>query len=186
MSTTKKTPTTKGVYHALSEFQAQCPAFPHTTKGYGYTYTDLATIVETIKPILKKCGLVHSQPLREDGLVTKLVHIGSGESIEEFVRFPQDVNLKGMNKFQVNGSAVTYYRRYALTAMLGIVSDSDADAHGQEMASKPTMTNDLLNRFIDVYGQEVNGKVVNLKSIKERYTLTATQLQTFKELEKNG
>ena len=33
-----------------------------------------------------------------------------------------------MNEFQVLGSAITYIRRYALSSMLGLVTDKDTDA----------------------------------------------------------
>lgn len=48
---------------------------------------------------------------------------------------PSDVELKGMNKFQVDGSKITYYRRYALSSMLGIVTDKDTDAGGKPVAT---------------------------------------------------
>jgi len=46
------------------------------------------------------------------------------------LRIPQGVQLKGMNDFQVLGSAITYARRYSLSMMLGIVTDEDNDASG--------------------------------------------------------
>ena len=41
-----------------------------------------------------------------------------------------------MNQFQVLGSAVTYIRRYALSSMLGIVTDKDTDASGEQLPKK--------------------------------------------------
>jgi hypothetical protein len=37
-----------------------------------------------------------------------------------------------MNDFQVLGSAITYIRRYALSAALGLVTDKDTDAAGEQ------------------------------------------------------
>lgn len=49
--------------------------------------------------------------------------------------------LKGMNLFQTDGSRNTYYKRYALLGMLGIVTeDEDADAKGQ-FKDKPKIVN---------------------------------------------
>lgn len=38
-----------------------------------------------------------------------------------------------MNEFQVLGSAITYIRRYALSSILGIVTDKDTDASGDQV-----------------------------------------------------
>ena len=44
-----------------------------------------------------------------------------------------------MNTFQVMGSAITYYRRYSLSAALGLITDKDIDAKGDEVkaSAKP-------------------------------------------------
>ena len=50
--------------------------------------------------------------------------------------------LKGQNDFQVLGSAITYLRRYSLSSILGLVTDEDADAAGeQEALRQRTATN---------------------------------------------
>ena len=36
-----------------------------------------------------------------------------------------DCSMKGMNVYQSKGSGITYYRRYMLSSMLGIISDAD-------------------------------------------------------------
>ena len=38
-----------------------------------------------------------------------------------------------MNDFQVLGSAITYLRRYAISSMLGLVTDKDNDASGEQV-----------------------------------------------------
>jgi len=43
------------------------------------------------------------------------------------------VQLAKMNEFQVLGSAITYMRRYALSSALGIITDSDIDAAGEQI-----------------------------------------------------
>ena len=44
------------------------------------------------------------------------------------------VDLKGQNIYQSFGSGTTYFRRYALSSALGIVSDKDLDAYGEQVA----------------------------------------------------
>jgi hypothetical protein len=41
-----------------------------------------------------------------------------------------------MNEYQSFGSGVTYYRRYALASMLGLITDKDIDACGVQVEAK--------------------------------------------------
>jgi hypothetical protein len=75
--------------------------------------------------------------------MTKLVHIPTGEIEFSSIEIPQGVSLKGMNQFQVDGSAITYYRRYALSSLLGIVTDDDNDAAGKQ--EKASSTQPIVN-----------------------------------------
>jgi hypothetical protein len=123
----------KNIYKALAGFQQEVPAIHEGTKGYGYTYSDLKTIFKVINPILKKHNLGFTQLLEGTGIKTVIFHTVSGESIESTVEIPQNMTLKGMNTFQVNGSGITYYRRYSLSSALGLVTDVDSDAKGEEI-----------------------------------------------------
>ena len=56
------------------------------------------------------------------GLETRLIHAESGQWISSVAIIPLPKNdPQGM------GSAITYARRYALTAMLGIITEEDDD-----------------------------------------------------------
>ena len=121
------------LYKALAAFQQEVPAIHEGTKGYGYTYANLTQILNTINPLLKKHGLGFTQLLNGNCINTVVFHCESGATIESSVDVPDDVILKGMNKFQVVGSAITYYRRYSLSSILGLVTDVDADATGKEL-----------------------------------------------------
>ena len=131
--------TTKAtLWSALSDFQEECPAINKGAKGYGYKYADLPSIMEVINPLLKKHKLVISQPLDGRAIMTKLVHIPTGETAFSRIEIPEGVSLKGMNQFQVDCSAITYYRRYALSSLLGIVTDEDNDAAGNQVTQEKT------------------------------------------------
>ena len=95
-------------------------AVVRSQKGdYSYDYAGLDAILAEVRPVLARHGLAITQPVRgqADGLVrveTKVLHrLGkaySGEPIERVVAGgPQEL-----------GSFVTYARRYALCALLGI------------------------------------------------------------------
>lgn len=133
----------KAIYKAIADFQQEVPVILKDTQGYGYQYTDLPAIFKVINPLMKKHGLgfyqaVDALDAEKDGvdfmavvLRTVVFHIESGEEIESKTYIPGNVELKGMNQFQVLGSAITYIRRYALSSMLGLVTDKDTDGAGE-------------------------------------------------------
>lgn len=122
----------KNIYKSLADFQQEVPVILKETSGYGYVYADLPKIFEVINPLLKKHGLGFYQAVNNHSIKTVLFHIESGEVLESETEIPQGVSLKGMNDFQVLGSAITYIRRYALSSMLGLVTDKDTDASGEQ------------------------------------------------------
>lgn len=151
------------LYKALAAFQQEVPTIHKGTKGYGYSYADLPTILTTINPLLKKHGLGFTQLLNGNCINTVVFHCESGATIESSVDVPDDVILKGMNKFQVVGSAITYYRRYSLSSILGLVTDVDADATGTQVATKPVkqlMTDDKFEKAKGCNIDQIN-KVLN-------------------------
>lgn len=129
----------KAIYKALAEFQNEVPTIHEDTKGYNYTYANLGTIFKVIKPLLKKHGLGFTQLLDKQDLKTIIYHIESGESLESSVFLPT-AEMKGMNVYQSNGSAITYYRRYSLSTILGLITDKDIDSKGEQEPSKLRLT----------------------------------------------
>lgn len=123
----------KNLLKSLANFQQEVPVIYKGTQGYGYSYADLPTIFDKINPFLQKNGLGFSQLVGENNITTILFHTETGETMQTTTNIPQGVQLKGMNDFQVLGSAITYIRRYALSSMLGLVTDKDTDAGGEQV-----------------------------------------------------
>jgi hypothetical protein len=123
----------KNLYKVLADFQQEVPVIHKSTSGFNYTYADLPAIFEVINPLLKKHGLGFYQAVNGTQIKTVVFHIESGETIESNTDIPQNVSLNKMNDFQVLGSAITYLRRYAISAMLGLVTDKDNDASGEQV-----------------------------------------------------
>ena len=95
---------------------------------YTFSYAPYEAIVESIKPHLAECDLAVAQPLDanpEGHLFVKtiLMHV-TGESLVSVA----PINTANMSMQEV-GSAITYMRRYALSALLGLVTDEDDDAN---------------------------------------------------------
>lgn len=97
-------------------------------------YADLAGIRDAVVPALTAHGIAVVQTLdaASEGVaycvLTRLIHT-SGQWIESLCPIPSAQDMQKM------GSAITYARRYSLSAICGIAADEDDD--GNE-AAKPT------------------------------------------------
>jgi hypothetical protein len=120
------------------------------TSKYSYNYADLGSVIDAYTAPLSANGLVLLQPVGgpRDGhliLTTMLAH-ESGEWIAE--EYP----VAMFQRAQDQGSAITYARRYAAQAFLGLASEDDdgeaaskaepaprqtARSNGHEAATKP-------------------------------------------------
>lgn len=84
----------------------------------------LSGILETIKPYLEECELVILQEItyldKEAYMVTKLVHVPSGEFISTALKL-----LPERPGYHALGSAITYSRRYSICTLLGITQYDD-------------------------------------------------------------
>ena len=92
---------------------------------YSYKYADLGDVLAVALPILHKHGIALSQPPASEagrvGVATRLIHV-SGHVEDSGVLL-----LAAGDNAQAAGSAMTYARRYAACAALGIVADEDDD-----------------------------------------------------------
>jgi len=120
---------------ALTSFQGQMTAVKKDAVNpfYKSKYATLDTIWETVRKPLSENGLSVAQTMNliEDKSVleTTLYHT-SGEWISGI----QLVNPTKSDP-QALGSAISYARRYSLSAMLGIVADEDDDANSTKEKS---------------------------------------------------
>lgn len=101
-------------------------------------YADLESVVDSVMPALSKYELGFIQPTYADEkgnvfITTRIIH-SSGQYIESL--YPV---LPVKNDPQAWGSAITYARRYSLSAMLGVVTGEDDD--GNKASTKPEVKN---------------------------------------------
>ena len=102
-----------------------------------FKYANLTSTWLSVKQLLKNNGIVvYQSPTQEhNGMTgnlfkTTLHHLESGEEKTEvmgMVLTRQDP--------QALGAAITFYRRYMLTSMLGLIPDDDNDAREQRLAT---------------------------------------------------
>jgi len=133
----KQSESVKNLAAALSKFQGQLGSASKSKANpfFKSKYADIAEIWETIKSPLAANGLsvVQLPATNVNGdptLVTTLLH-ESGEYMS--AETPLIITKKDP---QAVGSAITYYRRYALAACLGVVQDDD-DANATRSEKKP-------------------------------------------------
>ena len=122
---------TNEIFAAFALFQGELDNASKGKSGHGYKYADLAECINTAKPFLAKNDLAVAQLIgsTEDGkptLTTMLTH-KSGQHISDTLVM-SEAKLQGgggKNPVQELGSAITYQRRYAYAAILGIAQEDD-------------------------------------------------------------
>lgn len=105
--------------------------------SYSYAYADLQAYLEVCRKPLADNGLSFIQNVGVDGqkatVSTLLIH-ASGQWLES-----DPLSLSATDSLpQSIGSAITYARRYSLSAVLGMASEADDDANGAQGASADT------------------------------------------------
>jgi len=119
----------KNLYKKLADFQKEVTAITKDSENpfFRSKYFDVNKVIETIRPILNKLGLVVLQPLTNlDGktaLKTLIIDSESGESIEDVTLITE------LPKAQDMGSSVTYFRRYSLVSFLLLQGENDDDGN---------------------------------------------------------
>lgn len=137
---------------ALALVQAKLPKVGKSRTAnvgsYSYSYADLAQISQAILPLLGAAGLawITRPTLTHDGrlvLAYALVHGRSGEREEGTYPLPQNGSPQEL------GSAITFGRRYCLTAVTGVAAEQDDDdgrAAERGARSQRTPANDQTDR----------------------------------------
>lgn len=141
------------LFAALSKFQGEISNAHKSKKGHGYNYADLASILDLTKDALAANGLsVIQLPGDADpgciSITTTLCH-ASGQWIESSYSMPIPENKRN-SAAQNAGSAITYARRYALAAALGVAqTDDDASQKGHAV-------DDVAQSWIDACRKDPN------------------------------
>ena len=143
-------PTPLSVWQRIANLQREAPILGKNSDGYNYKYTTLDSMWKTILPLMEKHGLawtcVSSMDIlggTADGMGGQLAETMTvkvyntddpSDSVQNTYMFP------AVNPQKV-GSYETYYRRYALTKILGVVSGDDDDgAKASENNTPPAPT----------------------------------------------
>lgn len=183
----------KEIAVALCEFSKEVKSIEKNAKNpfYNSKYADLANILKEVKPLLARYNLSVVQSTRSDSstsahnaiaddflvtVETMIMH-SSGQFIVTEVTVPGAKKEKSGVKLdaQTVGSAITYGRRYGLSAALNISTDDEDDG------------NVLVNGNTRFKNLETNNKVIKpemaLEEIKRNIdaTITIQDLEKFKK-----
>ena len=125
------------IAEALSAAQAELtdPPKDSVNPHFKSRYADLATVLKTVRPVLARHGiaLVQATRVEDDGRVLLITRLLWRD--EEVVGYYPISPVK--NDPQGMGSAMTYARRYALQAIVGVAADDDDDGNAAS-APKPS------------------------------------------------
>jgi hypothetical protein len=99
--------------------------------SYSYDYADLADVVKLTRPVLNQHGIVALTPVHDHGtgLACSVILLHASGERMDLGPFP----FPHGRDAQATGSMVTYHRRYALVAALGMAAGDDDDG----AAAKP-------------------------------------------------
>lgn len=136
----KTSPEVKNIMLAIKNVQQNAGTVTKNAKGQvgsrEYAYTNLTGTWDVIRDLLNTNDLVViSSPSTGDSNMgqffqTTIHHTKSGEWISE-----QMMMVLQREDPQAIGAAITYYRRYQLTSMLGLIPDDDNDAKAHRLAT---------------------------------------------------
>lgn len=126
---------------ALAKVQGEIQDAHKDKSGYGYQYADLGQVLQIARPLMSSHGLSFSQfPTRPEtagqiALTTILMHT-SGQYLSSTAEIPAEAK-KGLSAAQCVGSGLSYLRRYALAAVIGITQTDDDGAGGDDRDDSP-------------------------------------------------
>lgn len=135
-----KSESIKEIAGALCKFQSQLKPVKRESENpfFKSKYADLAGIWDAIREPLSKNGLSVVQGTKVDGegatIETTVLHVSG-----EWISGELPVFVKDYSSPQSLGSGITYARRYALAAILGISTEDD-DGESAEGRREDVMT----------------------------------------------
>lgn len=147
-----------------------------------YNYRNQEDILEAVKPLLKKYGLlltITDTVVEVCGrvYVEARVQIKDGEEIvtaQGFAREPE--NKKGMDESQITGTASSYARKYALNALFLIddTKDADSQAPPEEKKQPPFKSVDAIIK-IDALMTKLGCSEEYINEIQHQYSKAKTR-----------
>lgn len=143
----KTSETTTAIFKSMIEVAPEINAIGKSKQAYGYKYATLDSLIDMLRTVLPKHDLWFIQiPTRLEGkssLTTRVIH-NSGEWFEDTIEMT-DTELQGKaNDTQKVGASITYFRRYALSAIFGVATEEDVDGNINNVSKQPVVTKQVV------------------------------------------
>lgn len=135
----------KTLINKLAEIQKKlnAPKLQNNTFG-GYKYRSCEDILVAVKPLLGSLAIIINDDINviSDRVYIKATAtITDGEHSIRAAAFAREaMSKKGMDEAQITGSASSYARKYALSGLLLIDDNKDADHHDNSEEKKPPVS----------------------------------------------
>lgn len=164
-----KSESIKEIATALCKFQGSVEKIKKTAENpfFKSKYANLADILDIIRQPLSENGLSFVQfPKGTHELETMLMHISGEWMAETYTMTPTKNDPQGL------GSVITYQRRYALGAILGLNIDEDDDGNKASQPVAKQIMNEKHANWEKAKEAFLSGKTT-IEMIETKYTLTA-------------
>ena len=196
-----------GIYSAFIEIQRELPPLVKDTQGHGYKYPTLNQLLDIVLPMCHKRGLGLIQvthPVAGGGVgVETVIFNGENERLSSgILAMPlttdQDgniINVGGKTKqgtvsgqygAQAYGSALTYARRYSLTAFFAMKAEDDDGYQASQKRNTGLMAEfdgiETIDAMVDKYAEMTKGKDNN---VIQKVWDAAVQVMTNKGMDIN-
>jgi len=143
MSEKEVTVEKKNIWQKMSDIQGLNIQINKDKAAHGYSYATLDQIMDKLSPILHEHKLLVYHQTDYDTeekcsyLKTTVKDIESpDDQITSLTYLDSTIILPGQNKVMVIGSMITYYRRYHVTSLFGLTTETDTDAGGAVKSGK--------------------------------------------------
>ncbi|WP_313413192.1 ERF family protein [Sedimentibacter sp.] len=171
------------IFNKLLNVQAELKAPKGQYNTFGkYKYRSCENILEAVKPLLKKEGLVlqlHDQLIKEGErfyvqATATLIDADNAESTSVSAFAREEEAKKGMDGSQITGASSSYARKYALNGLFCIDDNSDSDITNQT----GDVTNEDILKLFEVATQAGYSKATIFKQIERNYHKETPDLLT--------
>ena len=165
------------IYKQLLEVQKEVGAISKDSKNpfFKSKYFDINKLIEVVNPVLSKHGLVLLQPIEDNKVVSRLFDVESEKGVESYLELP---NLTDPQKI---GSAISYYRRYTLSSLLGLQAE-DEDGNGLKAKPKEKPAPKDFDGLLNAIANQDQKEYTKEWALKE-YTLTTKQIELINKLQ---
>jgi len=127
----------KNIWQKMSDIQGLNIQINKDKAAHGYSYATLDQIMDKLNPVLHEHKLLVYHQTDYDVeekcsyLKTTVRDIENpSDVIISMTYLDNTVVLPGQNKVMIIGSQITYYRRYHVTSLFGLTTETDTDAGG--------------------------------------------------------